>query len=165
MTQAYDPLKPISGTTTFGGLYQIIRDHFAAAISRFSGTSFPAGPVQGQMCFRTDRGTYGYAYVYSGNVSVGESGWIEDATLTIVGLKDAAIEHMLESFPQAVYQATIPPISVELIPQEMQGKNILNVVVPRGMRNIFCVKSEGKPKGVYRNVGQYSNHTVGHVCA
>ena len=79
---------------------------------------------------------------------------VEDATLKIVGLKDAAIEHMMESFPQAVYQATIPPISVELIPQEMQGKNILNVVVPRGMRNIFCVKSEGKPKGVYVRVGR-----------
>jgi hypothetical protein len=62
--------------TTFGELYQILRDHFAALRSGFSGTGFPSSPVQGQVCLRTDRGTYGAFYVYSGNVAVGESGWI-----------------------------------------------------------------------------------------
>ena len=79
---------------------------------------------------------------------------VEDASLVIRGLEQSTIEHLMESFPQAVYQATIPPISVEIVPQEMHGKAILNVIVPRGIRNIFCVKSEGKPKGVYVRVGR-----------
>lgn len=76
MSQTFDANKPQSSVTTFGELYQVLRDHFAALRSGFSGTAFPSSPVQGQVCLRTDRGTYGAFYVYSGNVAVGESGWI-----------------------------------------------------------------------------------------
>ncbi len=92
MSQTYDPLKPISGLpgvgTPFSGLYQIIRDHIAAAISQFSGTAFPAGPVAGQKCYRTDRLTvsgYSKCYTYTGNGALGESGWVEDAIGTALG--------------------------------------------------------------------------------
>ena len=76
MSQTFDANKPQTAVTTFGELYQILRDHCAALRSGFSGTGFPSSPVQGQVCLRTDRGTYGAFYVYSGNVAVGESGWI-----------------------------------------------------------------------------------------
>ena len=79
---------------------------------------------------------------------------VEDSTLCILGVEQSVIEHMMESFPQAVYQATSPPIFVEIMPQDIAGKTVLNITVPRGMRNIFCVKSEGKPKGVYVRVGR-----------
>jgi hypothetical protein len=88
MSQTYDPLKPTSGATSFGQLYQVIRDHIAAAISNFSGTAFPASPVAGQACYRTDRLTtngYPKCYKYSGNTGLGESGWVEDAVATAIG--------------------------------------------------------------------------------
>lgn len=88
MSQTYDSTKPESGVTTFGGLYQIIRDHLAAAISSFSGTAFPANPAAGQPCYRTDRLTTAGApkcYRYTGNAALGESGWVEDTEATTIG--------------------------------------------------------------------------------
>ena len=79
---------------------------------------------------------------------------VEDATLAVVGIGQSTIEHIMESFPQAVYQATLPSIFVEISLQDIGGKTVLNIIVPRGMRNIFCVKSEGKPSGVYIRVGR-----------
>lgn len=87
MSQNFDSTKPEAGVTTFGQLFQIIINHFAAAISRFSGTSFPADPITYQICWRSDRGTYGLAYCYTGNPAVGENGWIEDALLTTIGIE------------------------------------------------------------------------------
>lgn len=79
---------------------------------------------------------------------------VEDSTLSIVGVEPKEIERLLESFPQAVYQATSPPIFVEITPQDIGGKTVLNISVPRGMRSIFCLKAEGKPKGIYIRVGR-----------
>lgn len=47
--QTFDVTKPISGTTKFSQLYQIIRDHDQANQSHFSGTSAPSVPVIGQL--------------------------------------------------------------------------------------------------------------------
>ena len=79
MSQTYDPLKPISGTTTLGGLYQIIRDHIASVVSSFSGTAFPSAATAGQKCWRTDRKQM---YVYTNDLTLGESGWVECAILS-----------------------------------------------------------------------------------
>jgi len=49
MSQVFDPLKPISGTTKLSQLYQIIRDHNDANRSNFSGAAAPANPVVGQL--------------------------------------------------------------------------------------------------------------------
>uniref|UniRef100_A0A6M3IJA1 Putative tail protein n=1 Tax=viral metagenome TaxID=1070528 RepID=A0A6M3IJA1_9ZZZZ len=59
MSQTYNATKPESGVTSLGELYQIIRDHIAACVSMFSGTSYPASPVAGQGSFRTDLGSLG----------------------------------------------------------------------------------------------------------
>lgn len=88
MSQTYDATKPASGTTTFGQLYQILRDHFEAVRSSFSGTSFSSNPIEGQRCWRTDRSM---GYVYTGNPSIGESGWIEDVIANMgIGAEVAA---------------------------------------------------------------------------
>ena len=68
--------------------------NFAATRSNFSGTSFPSSPipVPGQTCWRTDRGLdvegggkTGRMYKYTGNVALGESGWvIEEETSLFV---------------------------------------------------------------------------------
>ena len=59
--------------------------------SQFSATIFPSTPVPvpGQPCFRTDLGlddgsggTVGKWYIYSGNVSVGESGWMDESVFS-----------------------------------------------------------------------------------
>lgn len=42
---AYDETIPLSGTTTFGNLYQIIRDHVAALRAFFASGTAPAGHV------------------------------------------------------------------------------------------------------------------------
>ena len=49
MSQVFDILKPISGTTKLSQLYQIIRDHDQAIRSSFSGAVAPATPVAGQL--------------------------------------------------------------------------------------------------------------------
>ena len=66
MSQTYNSTKPESGVTTLGELYQIIRDHIAALVSSFSGTSYPSSPVAGQLCYRTDLGTNGMLKKYNG---------------------------------------------------------------------------------------------------
>lgn len=88
MSQDYDPTKPQTGVTPFSQLYAILRNHFAAAVSQFSGTSFPLNPTPGQKCYRTDRLTlngYPKCYTYTGNASFGESGWLEDVMATTLG--------------------------------------------------------------------------------
>ena len=54
MSQNLDWDKPTSGVTTFGELYQILRDHHEALGTNFAGSSFPTNPKEGQICFRTD---------------------------------------------------------------------------------------------------------------
>lgn len=76
--------KPVSGQTTFGQLYTLLGNSFEAVCSQFSGTSFPAGPAVGQPCFRTDRGAGGVLYVYSGDPTKGENGWLDQASFSLL---------------------------------------------------------------------------------
>lgn len=90
MTQVYDKTKPISGTTTFGQLYQILRDHADAAATLFSGTAFPTvvAADAGRPCFRTDRLTANGVpklYIYTGLPALGESGWVEVSANSVIG--------------------------------------------------------------------------------
>ena len=85
MSQIFDSTKPTSGVTTFGELYQVIIDHNNALRSAFSGVSFPTNAVNGQPCWRTDRGDDGILYVYTGNTSRGESGWISAVEASDIG--------------------------------------------------------------------------------
>ncbi len=62
MSQSFNSSNPVTGTTIFGGLYAIVRDHFNACVSSFSGGSFPGSPVPGQLCYRTDLGDQGRLY-------------------------------------------------------------------------------------------------------
>jgi hypothetical protein len=65
-------------------------ENYASLRSSFSGTSFPSSPEVGQMCWRTDRGqsttngTTGKAYLYTGDTTIGESGWIDSETTGFV---------------------------------------------------------------------------------
>ncbi len=74
MPQNYDPNLPATGQTIFGELYQIIRDKDEALRSDFEGTSFPANPIAGQRCWRSDMKKW---YIYVNDPSVGENGWVE----------------------------------------------------------------------------------------
>ena len=80
MSQVYDSTKPQSGVTTFGQLYAILRDHFAAVISNFSGTTLPTNPTIGQHFALTAGGYVIKVYMYTGNpsdVTDGYTGWTE----------------------------------------------------------------------------------------
>jgi len=83
MSQTWNLLQ--SGVTLFGGLFDKLMANFTTLKTRFSGTSFPANPEAGQACFRTDRGTAGVEYTYTGNSALGESGWVETAQLATIG--------------------------------------------------------------------------------
>ena len=48
MGQTYTSTNPVSGTTIFGDLYQIIRDHFDACATLFVGASAPGSPSEGR---------------------------------------------------------------------------------------------------------------------
>ncbi|NOX15953.1 MAG: hypothetical protein GXP61_08015 [Epsilonproteobacteria bacterium] len=85
MAQIYDSTKPTSGVTSFGELYQVIKDKDEALRSNFSGSSFPSSPTPGQNCWRSDRGTNGLKYIFTGDTTVGESGWIEDTENATIG--------------------------------------------------------------------------------
>lgn len=76
-----------SGVTLFGGLFDKLMTNFDTLRSRFSGTAFPSNPALGQPCWRSDRGTYGTEYTYTGNSALGESGWVETAQLATLGLE------------------------------------------------------------------------------
>lgn len=71
MSQTFDTTKPISGTTKFSELYQIIRDHDQANQSSFSGSTAPGTPVAGQHWYDT---TNEKLYCYTAG-----SGWAEVA--------------------------------------------------------------------------------------
>jgi hypothetical protein len=64
MGQTYDEAKPISGTTTFGELYLIIRNHIDAAITNMVGGSAPATPDEGMTWYDS---TNDRMYVYDGS--------------------------------------------------------------------------------------------------
>jgi len=48
MGQTYNKDKPESGVTTFGELYQILRNHFDACATLFVGSSSPSNPEEGR---------------------------------------------------------------------------------------------------------------------
>jgi len=54
MSQGFLAAEPVTGGRTFGSLYSVIRTNFAALDSAHSGTSWPANPVGGKLCWRTD---------------------------------------------------------------------------------------------------------------
>ncbi|MBW8001780.1 MAG: hypothetical protein FVQ80_07120 [Planctomycetes bacterium] len=47
MGQTYNVVKPEAGVTIFGELYQILRDHFDAAITNMVGAAAPGSPAEG----------------------------------------------------------------------------------------------------------------------
>ena len=47
MGQTYTSTNPAAGATTIGELYQIVRDHFDAAITNMNGGSAPGSPAEG----------------------------------------------------------------------------------------------------------------------
>lgn len=63
MSQSFNALE--TGVTTFGQLYGIINANQEALRTFFSGTSFPANPVQWQPCLRTDTSRF---YIYDGSI-------------------------------------------------------------------------------------------------
>jgi len=95
MAQNYDPKLPASGQTTFGELYQILRDKFEALRSSFSGTSFPLNPVAGQVCYRTDIKKW---YIYSNDVTLGDNGWVEIVIDTPESIFNQKFEQLRSSF-------------------------------------------------------------------
>jgi hypothetical protein len=54
MSQGFLAVEPVTGSRAFGSLYSILRTNFAALDSAHSGTSWPANPVGGKLCWRTD---------------------------------------------------------------------------------------------------------------
>jgi hypothetical protein len=54
MSQGFLAAEPITGSRAFGSLYLTLRTNFQALQSAHSGTSWPASPVGGQLCWRTD---------------------------------------------------------------------------------------------------------------
>lgn len=64
MGQTYTSTNPVSGTTIFGDLYQIIRDHFDACATLFVGASSPSSPEEGRPWYDS---TNDLLYVYDGS--------------------------------------------------------------------------------------------------
>jgi len=56
-------------------------ENYATLRSQFAGSAFPASPTRGQACFRTDLGRNGNLFVYSGDTTVGQNGWISNEEL------------------------------------------------------------------------------------
>ena len=54
MSQGFLAAEPVTGGRTFGSLYAILRTNFQALQSAHSGTTWPASPIGGQLCWRTD---------------------------------------------------------------------------------------------------------------
>lgn len=83
MAQSF--IDDFTTSDTFGAHPDRLDTNFSALRSSFSGTSFPSAPtpVNGQLCWRTDRGLdvagggkTGRLYRYTGNTAVGENGWV-----------------------------------------------------------------------------------------
>ena len=54
MPEGFDGIKPETGFTTFGALYNLLRVNLNALDSAHSGTSFPTAPVGGRLCWNTN---------------------------------------------------------------------------------------------------------------
>ena len=65
MGQTYTSTNPVSGTTIFGDLYQIIRDHFDACATLFVGGSAPSSPSEGRPWYDS---TNDMLKVYDGSI-------------------------------------------------------------------------------------------------
>jgi hypothetical protein len=87
MTQTRNTLE--SEVTQWGDVFDKIEENCQAIESQYAGASFPTSPAPqiGRPCFRTDRGDDGLLYVYTGNVAIGEGGWVEHSTLSSMGLE------------------------------------------------------------------------------
>lgn len=77
----------ITTDTDIGDFPAMLSVLFGLLRCRFMGITWPANPVPGQPCVRSDRGYR--AYTYTNDPLQGESGWVEDALLsaTVLALK------------------------------------------------------------------------------
>jgi len=66
MAQDFDSTLPASGVTTFPQLYAILRNHFDAVRSNFSGTDLPPSNITGQIQVRNVSGEL-WARIYDGS--------------------------------------------------------------------------------------------------
>lgn len=66
----------ISGTTPFGNFFDNLMANLNTLKSAFAGDSAPSNPSQGQLWVKTNAGSIEDIKRYSGNVALGDAGWV-----------------------------------------------------------------------------------------
>jgi ATP-dependent DNA helicase RecG len=91
----------------------------------------------------------GFANSAGGKIFIG----VEDKTLEIHGVSEKELNHAMEAFGAAVYEAVSPALISEVYSQRMNDKELIVIEVSRGSSPPYFVKAQGSKKGVYVRVG------------
>lgn len=97
-----------------------------------------------------------FANASGGSILLG----IEDKSGRILGISTQDADDILEKAAEAVFTLTVPPIQVLTRKREVGLKTLVEITVPRGLSQIYRLKSEARSEnpssGVYLRVGRSS---------
>ena len=81
---------------------------------------------------------------------------IRDRDTEIIGLSDTEIKKYHQEIPQAIIDAIIPQLAIDLLEQNMNGKTCLILRVFPGPQKPYFIKKLGFPTGVYCRFGSHN---------
>lgn len=78
---------------------------------------------------------------------------IDDYTHEIIGITDRERDKIYDEFPNSLYDATSPNLFAQIYEKNYEGRSVLIIEIPPGLKKPYFLKKEGIPKGVYLRVG------------
>ncbi|MFA5448741.1 MAG: RNA-binding domain-containing protein [Sphaerochaeta sp.] len=79
------------------------------------------------------------------------------------GIPSSALFQILEAIEEVIIGSCDPPIIPDSKIQEVDGKNVILVHIPRGMQRPYCIKDEGLLDGVYVRVDGTTRRASHHL--
>ncbi|MFA6037854.1 MAG: ATP-binding protein [Legionellales bacterium] len=78
---------------------------------------------------------------------------IEDKTHEIIGISDEIRNRVYDELPNSIYDATSPPLLVEIYEKSFGDLSVIIIDVPASIKKPVFIKSEGSINGVYLRAG------------
>ena len=85
---------------------------------------------------------------------------IKDGSLEVTELSEEEIEGLYEDIPKAVYDAVTPYCLPEITTKIIDNHEVLEIIIRKGDRKPYFIKSEGIPKGVYLRIGSHNKRVT-----
>lgn len=78
---------------------------------------------------------------------------VQDKTAVVTGASAADTEYLYESFPNSLFDSTLPAIIPEIMERNMGDRTVLIIKISQASKKPVCIRAEGIPAGVYVRVG------------